>query len=397
MTNSPTESTKQNRTRSTGAISERKTATGLVRFEARVSMTGADGKRKQIGKTFAKEVDAKRWLRTQLAAVDAGTISEDHRITVDQYLTRWLDSRASQLRPSSERSYRTLLTQHVIPRVGKVKLVDLKPSQLEVAYLDVMEASKAPGRRPVGPATVQRANAVLKAALHDAQRDGLVVKNVASLARMPKASKPARNWWEVEQVRAFQEFTKGDRHQALWLLLLRCGFRRGEALGLRWSDLDLETVPARAHVTQQVLAVGSEVLRGEPKSEYGVRDWVLDGTTVAALKAWRKVQAAERLAAGTAWGGDPEIFTNTVGRVTDPAAISKRFRALAKEAGLPVIRLHDARHTALSQLIAAGVPIAEVSKLAGHSSIVITVDTYGHMMADRKEAASLAMAKRLDG
>lgn len=86
-----------------------------------------------------------------------------------------------------------------------------------------------------------------------------------------------------------------------------------------------------------------------------------------------------------------------MGRVTDPGAVSKRFAVLAKEAGLPVIRLHDTRHTAASQFIAAGVPLAEVSKLLGHSAIAITSDTYGHLMDDKRQAAALAMAARLRG
>lgn len=146
-----------------------------------------------------------------------------------------------------------------------------------------------------------------------------------------------------------------------------------------------------------MLAVGSQIVRGATKTDSGLRAVVLDPVTVAALKSWRKVQAAERLAAGVAWGGDEEIFTNTVGRVTDPAWITKRFRTLAREAGLPVIRLHDARHTAASQWLAAGVPLKDVSGLLGHSSISITADTYGHVLDDSRHAAARAMAARLDG
>lgn len=286
----------------------------------------------------------------------------------------------------------------MFPRLGAKRLAELKPSQLAEAYSAIVTDSMVRGTPKIGPATVQRINAVLRSALSDAMRDGYVSRNVASLVRLPKVPKPQGQWWEVSHVRAFTEHTRGDRHHALWLLLLRCGLRRGEALGLRWEDVTLDADDGmwpQARITRQVLAVGGQTLRGEPKTDAGVRIVVLDPATIAALKSWSKVQAAERLAAGSAWGGDPEIFTNSVGRVTDPAWVTKRFRTLVQEAGLPLIRLHDARHTAASQWLAAGVPLKDVSGLLGHSSLAITADTYGHVLDDSRQAAARAMAARL--
>ena len=393
--------TASRRAKSSGAISVRTTSAGRARYEARVSLTHpGTGKRRQVGKTFSVRADAQRWLTAQLASVDGGTFSEDYQLTVQGWLTRWLAAKDRELRPSTRSAYQTIIQRHVSPRLGGTKLAELKPSHLSEAYGAIMADSEGKGRSQVGPATVQRINAVLRSALSDAMRDGYVSRNVASLVRLPKVSKPQQKWWEVSHVRTFTEYTRGDRHQALWLLLLRCGLRRGEALGLCWEDVMLDAADGtwpHARITRQVLAVGSKILRGDPKTDSGRRVVVLDPVTIVALKAWRKVQAAERLAAGLAWGGDPEIFTNTVGRVTDPAWVTKRFRTLAQEAGLPIIRLHDARHTAASQWLAAGVPLKDVSGLLGHSSISITADTYGHVLDDSRQAAARAMAARLDG
>jgi len=389
------------RARGNGAISLRLTKDGRPRYEARVSLTNPEtGKRRAVGKTFGTKADANRWLRSQLASIDKGSFSEDHRLTVEGWLTRWIIAKDRDLRPTTRRSYRQLAEQHLIPRLGSRKLADLKPSHLETAYAAIVADSEGKGRVTVGPATVQRINAILRSALSDAMRDGYVSRNVASLVRLPKVPKPQHKWWEVSHVKSFTEYTRDDRHQALWLLLLRCGLRRGEVLGLRWEDVTLDSEDGtwpHARIGRQVLAVGSEIVRGEPKTDSGIRVVVLDPVTIAALKSWRKVQATERLAAGPAWGGDPEIFTNAVGRVTDPAWITKRFRTLSRGAGLPVIRLHDARHTAASQWLAAGVPLKDVSGLLGHSSISITADTYGHVLDDSRQAAARAMAARLDG
>jgi len=364
------------RAKSSGGVSVRTTAAGLVRYEARVSLTHPEtSNRRQVGKTFVSRADAQRWLTAQLASIDKCTFTEDHRLTIEAWLTRWLAAKDQELRPATRLSYRSLLERHVIPRLGAKRLAELKPSHLSDAYSAIVAASMGPGISKVGPATVQRINAVLRSALSDAMHDGYVSRNVASLVRLPKVPKPQNKWWEVSHVRAFTEHTRGDRHQALWLLLLRCGLRRGEALGLRWEDVTLESDDGtwpHARISRQVLAVGSEIVRGAPKTDSGVRVVVLDPATIAALKSWAKVQAAERLAAGLAWGGDPEIFTNSVGRVTDPSWVTKRFRSLVREAGLPIIRLRDARHTAASQWLAAGVPLKDVSGLLGHSSISIT-------------------------
>ena len=392
--------TTSRRAKSSGGVSVRTTSTGLVRYEARVSLTHPEtGNRRQVGKTFVNRADAQRWLTAQLASVDKGTFTEDHRLTVEAWLSRWLAAKDQQLRPATRLSYRSLLQQHVIPRLGGKRLAELKPSHLSDAYSAIVADSVTSGRSKIGPATVQRINAVLRSALSDAMQDGYVSRNVASLVRLPKVPKPQSSWWEVSHVRAFTEHTRGDRHQALWLLLLRCGLRRGEALGLRWEDVTLETDDGtwpHARIARQVLAVGGQILRGEPKTDAGVRVVVLDPATIAALKSWSKVQAAERLVAGPAWGGDPEIFTNSVGRVTDPSWVTKRFRTLLREAGLPLIRLHDARHTAASQWLAAGVPLKDVSGLLGHSSLSITADTYGHVLDDSRQAAARAMAARLE-
>lgn len=395
---------KGRRAKASGGISKRTTASGQDRYEARVSLPSQPGKpRRQYGKTFTARADAQRWLNVQLSAVANGTASEDHRMTLGAWLERWLASH--DVRPTTRRGYADLMTAHVIPRIGATRLVDLRPGHLTALYLAVMEDSAKPGedgrkRRPVGPATVAKINAVLSSALADAERDGYVPRNVARLARLPKVTKTAREVWTVEQVRTFTQATASDRLAALWLLLFRTGLRRGEALGLRWEDVELEAQPGsypQARVVQQVISVGGEIQRGEPKTENGRRVVALDPTVVAALKAWRAQQAAERLAAGPAWAWDPEIFTRQDGRVLDPGYVSKRFQRLAVAAGLPVMRLHDTRHTNLSHLLAAGVPVADVSKLAGHADIRTTVNTYGHIQADNRLAAALLLAARLDG
>lgn len=403
MSSSPS---KPRRTKGTGAITDRITASGERRYEARVSLPSQPGKpRRQFGKTFTVRKDAQTWLNAQLSAVDNGMASEDHRMTLGAWLERWLVGH--DVRPATRRSYTDLMTQHVMPRIGATRLVDLRPGHLSALYQAVMDDSRKPvgegqpKRRPVGPATVAKIHAVLRSSLSDAERDGYVPRNVVRLARLPKVTKTQRETWTVEQVRTFAQATASDRLAALWLLLLRTGLRRGEALGLRWSDVDLEAPSLdsypQARVVQQVVTVGGVIQRGEPKTENGRRVIALDPVVVAALKAWRKAQAAERLAAGHGWLGDPEIFTREDGRVLDPGWVTKRFQRLALHAGLPIMRLHDTRHTYAGHTRAAGADIKLLSSLLGHADVSTTLNLYSHVQPDERATAAALLAARLDG
>ena len=396
---------KARRAKSSGSIVRRTTAAGQVRYEARVSMPTEDGRpRRQYGKTFTTKADAQRWLNVELASVANGTASEDTKLTVGAWLDRWLV--AHDVRETTRRGYVDLMRQHVVPRIGTTRLVDLRPGHLTAMYLAIGEDSRKPvpegerKRRPVGPATVAKVHAVLRSALSDAHKDGYVPRNVATLARVPKVPHREQQTWTPEQIRTFTTATSEDRLSALWLLLFRTGLRRGEALGLRWEDVELDAGGGfgQATITQQVTVVGNRIVRGEPKTQAGRRTIALDPVVVAALRAWRKRQAADQLAAGPVWVGDPEIFTREDGRVLHPIDnVSRRFQRLAKDVGLPVIRLHDTRHSYGSNARAAGLDPKLLSTLLGHTDVRFTMNTYSQVQADEKVIAAALLAARLDG
>lgn len=171
---------------------------------------------------------------------------------------------------------------------------------------------------------------------------------------------------------------ESDRLYAMYLLIVMAGLRRGEAVGLRWSDVELdEQVIA---VRQQVVAVRREVRIGPPKTQAGERLVALDATTAAALRAHRRRQLQERLAWGEAWTSTGLVFTHADGLMLRPDFVTHHFRYLAKGADLPVIRLHDLRHTSASLALAAKVPLKVVSDRLGHSSTSITADLYSHLL-----------------
>jgi integrase len=271
-----------------------------------------------------------------------------------------------------------------------------------------------PYRKPINAATRQRIRATLRSALSAACTQQLITVNVAALADLEPAKRPkALVWtpvrearwrengqvpsavmvWTGTQTAAFLRRAKGHEFYALFHLIAFTGLRRGEALGLRWVDLDLTA--KTMSVVQQVTEVDGEIHTSSPKSDAGERDVALDDTTVAALKTWRRHQAEQRLAAGPGWTDTGLVFTTPVGAELQPSWISDQFRLLIAEADLPPIRLHDLRHGAATLALAAGIDIKVVSEMLGHSTTTITRDTYTSVFDELKHAAANAIAQAI--
>lgn len=176
----------------------------------------------------------------------------------------------------------------------------------------------------------------------------------------------------------------------LFLLALTTGMRRGELVGLRWSDVDLDR--QRLSVQQQLVAVEYELQFTEPKTERSRRSVALDPGTVSALRAHRTRQAQEKLLLGGEYDAGHLVFSSERGRPLHPMSLSEAFQRRARAAGLPAIRFHDLRHTYASLALAEGVHPKIVSDRLGHSSITVTIDTYSHALPALAEAAASSVA-----
>jgi hypothetical protein len=198
----------------------------------------------------------------------------------------------------------------------------------------------------------------------------MVPRDVALLASPPRPSRPELQAWTAAELRAFLAHVGADRLYSLWLLASSTGMRRGELLGIQWSDVDLSR--ARISVRRSLVTVGHEVVVSEPKTAKGRRSVALDPATVAGLKTWRKQQAAERLAWGPAWIDSGVVFTWEDGRPLHPREVTRAFSRHVLAAGVPIIRLHDLRHTHATLALAAGVHPKVVQERLGHANIAIT-------------------------
>ena len=240
--------------------------------------------------------------------------------------------------------------------------------------------------------TVRYIHTIIHKALSDAVDAGIVSVNVAERAKPPRSlalGSNEMNCWEPEELREFLELVQGNRLETAWHLAAMTGMRRGEILGLRWKDVDIET--ARISVRQALVSVGYEVLKSSPKN-HQARVIDLDPGTVEQLKAHQSRQTAER----EEWADDYEdsdlVFCREDGSPIHPHSLSQAFERLVKNSGLRRIRLHDLRHTHATIAVRAGVPVKVISERLGHESPAFTLKQYAQVMPGMQAEAAKEIA-----
>ena len=356
------------------------------------------GKRRQVSRGgFRTRKEAEATFAVLRDQIRTGSYVEPVKVTLGAYLVdEWLPAIRASVRPTTHDHYARMVRANVVPRIGDVPLQTLSPPQLNAFYADLLLGGRrSPAGAPLAPKTVRHVHTMLHKALNDAVRWGRVSKNAADLAEPPRPATPEMKVWDTEQLRMFLDAVRDDRLFAAWMLMVTTGMRRGEVLGLRWSDVNLDA--ARASVVRTLTVVGNDVLVSEPKTAKGRRSVALDPVTVAALRDHRRAQRQKRLAFGAGWNDEHLVFTLEDGTRIHPTRFSAWFSQHARRAGLPVIRLHDIRHSYATAALSAGIPAKVVSERLGHANVSITLDTYSHVLPSLQENAAAAVAALILG
>ncbi|MFE1232172.1 tyrosine-type recombinase/integrase [Streptomyces sp. NPDC058745] len=364
-----------------GTVTQRKDG----RFQAAVYVLQPDGTRARkfaYGKTWA-ECDAKR--RALLDKVASGTPVPTRSAKLSEWLAYWLDSVVQPRRKlSTYDKYESHVRLYLSPMLGTKRLESLSVPDVRRFLLQLETKTTA--------ATAKESHRVLRTALSAACREELIVRNVAKLVEPPRAAVRDLSPWSLDETLDFLAASRRDPLYAAFVLAIAMGLRRGEIVGLRWNDVDLEN---RVLLVRQQVQRRRGVLYNDETKGRRSRAIPLPAMCLAPLRWHRMRQKATYEAAGTEWTTAGYVFATRTGRPVEPRNVHRSFVRVSEAAGLRLIRLHDARHGCATLLTAAGVAPRVVMEILGHSQISLTMDVYTHVVQDTQREAISHMDRLL--
>lgn len=391
---------------------------GRTRWAVSLSVldTETGGRRRTTKRGFTSQAEAVAWKGENSVKASRGTYVKPTAHTVGAHLDTWLA--AADIRETTRAGYRTKIERHVKPRLGGKRLDSITRQVLEGMYRDLLRGGRSDHRAGEGlsASTVRQVHAMLSGAFNEAERDGVIAANPCRHVRMPKPDTGGdldheAEPWHPSELRRFLTETEADRLGILWRFLAMTGVRRGEALALRWSDLDLTATAPRASIRRSATLYSEggtkRITLTKPKTSR-TRVVDLDAATAEALRLHRKRQDSERAEAGERWVDHPDgalVFARdtyklqpgqTAGGLLHPERVSRSFRERVASLGLREVRLHDLRHGWATMALLSGVHPKVVQERLGHSTIGITLDTYSHVLEGQQASAASTVAALLD-
>ncbi len=349
-----------------------------------------DGKRRYVSaktKTACREK-----IRRAMSDADQGFVFDAGKQAVGGYMVHWLEDFAkADLAPRTYHNYKLQIREHIIPAFGTMKLSKLDTPNVQALY-------SAKLRDDLKPSSVKYIHAVLHRALSKAVDLRLISHNPAASADPPKVRQEEIKPLDTDQTRVFLDAAHGEKYEALYVLSLTCGLRMGEALGLKWSDIDLEARTLRVNrQLQRTRKDGDKsgsLVFSEPKNA-SRRTIDLPQRTLEALGIHRKHQLEKKLRASSYEDFDLVFATGKGTPLEAQNIVNRHFKPLLKRAGLPDIRWHDLRHTCATLLLGRGVHPKLVQHLLGHASITMTLDRYSHWIPSMGRHAADGMDEAL--
>jgi integrase len=364
----------------------------------------ANGRRKRVVRRVpGGKRQAEAELTRLLNEIETGTYIDENKLTVAKYLEHWLKHYAKPKvgRRTYER-YEEIVKKHLIPALGGVKLRNLRPIAIQAYYSKALESGRLAKKkedtedgeeqkpRGLSASTVHHHHAVLKQALRQAVKWRMLAVNPADGVDPPKPQRVIVKWLSADEAAGLLTVLEGTKLHLPALMALTTGMRRGEVLGLRWGDVDLDG--ARLSVAQTLQDVAGEVFTKAPKTKSSERTIALLPLTVAALRVHKKEQNALRLRRGKGYQNNDLVLAREGGNPWHPGSFSAEWRSEMLRLGRP-IKFHELRHTHASMLLANREHPKVVQERLGHSTISTTYDIYSHAMPEMQEGA----AATLDG
>ena len=372
-----------------GSIRKRKDGRWEGRYTAgHDSETGKPIYRNVLGRT---QSEVKEKLKTAIKATQSLDSSKTGQYTLGQWMDVWYENYAKiKVRPSSHQTYKGYIENHIKPNIGDIPLEKLTTLDLQRLYktllangrVDRLESKGQP--KGLSPKTVRNIHQILSSALKLAQEQRIILTNPAEGCALPKVEHREMKTLPVEQLQSFLREAKDSGVFELYYLELATGLRRGELLGLKWEDIDLEHGDLR--VRRQIARINGKVVEAPLKTKNAYRTLPLAEDTISILNEQKKKV-----------GSSPWVFPSATGGPISPDSVLHMLHRVLIRAGLPEVRFHDLRHSFATLALQNGVDIKTVSGMLGHFSAGFTLDTYAHVTTSAQKAAANTMGKLLSG
>lgn len=370
-----------------GNITRRGKSSWRLKFETGSDpVTGERGTRFVTVRGTKREAEAE--LTRLLSEVEEGTFVERTASTVGDYSKHWLSAIApSKAAPKTLERYGEIINKHIVPRIGARPLQKLEGAHIDEFYSKLRTAGRLDGKGGLAPQTVQHVHRLLSQILSSAVKAKKIkVSPIGAVQAAPKVRREEIQVLTDDEVAKLLLHVRGTDISVPVMMAFATGMRRGEVLGLRWKDVDLDRAELR--VAQVVEQTAEGVAFKEPKTERSRRTITLPPRLVDELKAHRKMQAEHRLKLGLGRDPDGLVFQDWDGSTRNPDLFSKAFTRAAGKAGVPHVTFHGLRHTHITHLLRAGVPVHVVSARAGHATPAVTLTIYAHIMPGQQEGAA---------
>jgi integrase len=332
--------------------------------------------------------EAEKHLAELIHQLDNGTYIKPGKTTLAEYLERWLKEYSwPNLAPRTTEGYESIIHRHIIPALGKIPLIQLKPEHLQRYYSEKLSGGRYDGKGDLSRTTVSHHHTCLHRALKMALKWGLINRNPADAVTPPRPQRSEMHTMNEDDLHSFLEAAKRTPYYVLFYLALFTGMRRSELLALRWTDVDL--LLCQIYVTRSLhhLRTGEIIFRA-PKTIKGRRMVSLSPSTAQLLHEYKENQEEQRASLGIPLDDDDPVFSDLEGKPFLPDTVSHAWVKLVKRIGLEGIRLHDARHTHASLMLKQGVHPKVVQERLGHAIISTTLDLYSHVAPGLQQAAA---------
>ncbi|MGB0681475.1 MAG: site-specific integrase [Magnetovibrionaceae bacterium] len=373
------------RQRGSGGIREKRSGVWELKFD--LSPDPLTGKRRTRYATFkGSKIGAQAELRRRLREVDTGEYADSAKVTLKDFLGRWLDHIATKVAPKTFERYEQLITNNINPALGSVKLSNLKAVNIDQAWSKLMQDGRLDGKGGLSAQTVQHCHRLLKQTLDQAVRWQLLNRNPADAVEPPRVPRNAPTVLDVDQTVVLLEAIRDTQFYMPTLIALTTGLRRGEVLALTWGQINLDQRTLVVSRSVEQTKKGGIRIK-EPKSKKA-RQVIIPSILEGELRQHRKVQAEQLLKLGVRQDQGTPVCCRGDGSLLNPEDLSRRFPEAVVRAGLPRVTFHQLRHSHATQLLLSGVHPKVAQERLGHSSIGITMDLYSHVIGGLQEEAA---------